>query len=131
MHASINTHNTHWPIYAVIACWKFMVVQTCIWRIRVLQVIHFAEVDHVTVRFLRQVLLGVLLTDSEEDFQQAFQRITVSTKLHLFQQGIRIFIHHFLLRNMSSLPQQDMDMLQLRAKMADKILSVAESKVKF
>jgi nucleolar MIF4G domain-containing protein 1 len=103
----------------------------CILPQRMLQVINFAEVDHVTVRFLRQVLLGLLLTDSEEDFQQAFQRITVSSKLRLFQEGIRIFIHHFLLRNMSSLPQQDMDVLQLRAKMADKILSTAESKVKF
>ena len=89
-----------------------------------LQVINFAEVDRVTVRFLRQVLLGVLLTDSE-DFQQAFQRITVSSKLRLFREGIRIFIHHFLLRNMSSLPRQDMDTLQVRAKMADKILSAA------
>jgi len=97
----------------------------------VLQVIHLAEVDHVTVRFLRQVLLEVLLTDTEEDFQLAFQRITLSPKLHLFQEGIRIFTHHFLLRNMSSLPQQDMEMLESRAKMADKILSAAESKVKF
>lgn len=96
----------------------------------VIKVINFAEVDRVTVRFLRQVLLGVLLADSE-DFQQAFQRITVSSKLRLFREGIRIFIHHFLLRNMSSLPRQDMDTLQVRAKMADKILSAAESKVKF
>jgi len=96
-----------------------------------LQVIHLAEVDHITVRFLRQVLLEVLLTDSKEDFQQAFQRVTLSPKLRLFQEGIRIFIHHFLLRNMSSLPQQDMETLQSRAKMADKILSTAESKVKF
>jgi len=97
----------------------------------VFQVIHLAEVDHVTVRFLRQVLLEVLLTDSKEDFQQAFQRVTLSSKLRLFQEGIRIFIHHFLLRNMSSLPQEDMEMLQSRAKMADKILSASESKVKF
>jgi nucleolar MIF4G domain-containing protein 1 len=96
-----------------------------------LQVIHFAEVDQLTVRFLRQVLLGVLLADSEEAFQQAFQRIAVSSKLHLFQEGIRIFIHHFLLRNISSLPQDDMERLQLRAKMADKILSARESIVKF
>jgi nucleolar MIF4G domain-containing protein 1 len=96
-----------------------------------LQVINFAEVDQFTVRFLRQVLLGVLLADTEEVFQQAFQRVALSSKLHLFQEGIRIFIHHFLLRNMSSLPQGDMETLQLRAKMADKILSAAESKVKF
>jgi hypothetical protein len=32
---------------------------------------------------------------------------------------------------MSSLPQDDMETLKLRAKMADKIFSAAESKVKF
>jgi nucleolar MIF4G domain-containing protein 1 len=110
---------------------QVMVSLTCILPKLVLQVIHFAEVDQITVRFLRQVLLGVLLTDSQEAFQQAFQRVAVSSKLRLFQEGIRIFIHHFLLRNMSSLPQEDKEMLQMRAKMADKILSSAESKVKF
>lgn len=108
-----------------------MVSQTSTVPKLVLQVIHFAEVDQITVRFLRQVLLGILLTDSEEAFQQAFQRVAVSSKLHLFQEGIRLFIHHFLLRNMKSVPQEDMEMLQQRAKMADKILSSAESKVKF
>jgi nucleolar MIF4G domain-containing protein 1 len=118
-------------IYYCTANQKVMVSLVCILPNLVLQVIHFAEVDQITVRFLRQVLLGVLLTDSEEAFQQAFQRVAVSSKLHIFQEGIRIFIHHFLLRNMCSLPQKGMEKLQLRAKMADKILSASESKVKF
>ncbi|KAJ4449006.1 hypothetical protein ANN_00398 [Periplaneta americana] len=94
----------------------------------VLKVIHFAEVDQVMVRFLRQVLLGLLLHDSQEAVQEVFQRVAVSSKLHVFREGIRLFIHHFLLRNMS---EADSEVLHQRAKMADKILSAAESRVMF
>ncbi|PSN29484.1 hypothetical protein C0J52_23722 [Blattella germanica] len=97
----------------------------------VLKVIHFAEVDKVTVRFLRQVILGLLLHDSEEAIQEVFQRVALSTKLHVFREGIRLFIHHFLLRNLNLQSSENVELLQQRAKMADKILSAAESKIKF
>ena len=87
--------------------------------------------DKVTVRFLRQVILGLLLHDSEEALQEVFQRVALSTKLHVFQEGIRLFIHHFLLRNLNSQSSENVELLQQRAKMAYKILSAAESKIKF
>ncbi|KAJ9584416.1 hypothetical protein L9F63_021236 [Diploptera punctata] len=97
----------------------------------VLKVIHFAEVDKITVKFLRQLLLGLLLYKSEEEVQQAFQRVALAKNLHVFREGIRLFIHHFLLRNLENHTVENIEVLKQRAKMADKILGAAESKVKF
>ena len=87
--------------------------------------------DKITVKFLRQLLLGLLLHKSLEEVQQAFQRIAISKNLHIFREGIRLFIHHFLLRNLENHSLENVELLQQRAKMADKILGAGESKVKF
>ena len=83
------------------------------------------------MKFLRQLLLGLLLHKSEEEIQQAFQRVALSKNLHIFREGIRLFIHHFVLRNLQAHSLESVKLLQQRTKMADRILGAAESKVKF
>nr|CAD7447295.1 unnamed protein product [Timema bartmani] len=95
--------------------------------ISVLKVVQFVDVDKPAVRFLRQVLLGVLLCSSEEVCVEVFQRTAQSAKLRMFRESLRLFIHHFLLRNTATLPANDVQTLEKRANIADKILSLQES----
>nr|CAD7598339.1 unnamed protein product [Timema genevievae] len=95
--------------------------------ISVLKVVQFVDIDKPAVRFLRQVLLGVLLCSSEEVCVEVFQRTAQSAKLRMFRESLRLFIHHFLLRNTATLPANDVQTLEKRAKIADKILSLQES----
>nr|CAD7571700.1 unnamed protein product [Timema californicum] len=95
--------------------------------ISVLKVVQFVDVDKPAVRFLRQVLLGVLLCSSEEVCVEVFQRTAQSAKLRMFRESLRLFIHHFLLRNTATLPANDVQTLQKRAKIADRILSLQEA----
>nr|CAD7392722.1 unnamed protein product [Timema cristinae] len=95
--------------------------------ISVLKVVQFVDVDKPAVRFLRQVLLGVLLCSSEEVCVEVFQRTAQSAKLRMFRESLRLFIHHFLLRNTATLPPNDVQTLEKRAKIADRILSLQEA----
>lgn len=89
--------------------------------------------DQVTLRLIRQVLLGILLHQHEETTLAVFQKITVTPKLKMFRESLRLFIHHFLLRNLSTaeLSEESKNLLTSRAKLIDQALSVHESKIKF
>nr|CAD7198380.1 unnamed protein product [Timema douglasi] len=55
------------------------------------------------------------------------KRTAQSAKLRMFRESLRLFIHHFLLRNTATLPANDVQTLQKRAKIADRILSLQEA----
>lgn len=95
-----------------------------------LKVINFAEVNKTTVHLLRQILLGILLHDSKDNMQEVFCRVSLSPKLQMFRESMRIFIKHFVLRNSKSLPESQLTLLNERAEMVDKILSTNVSKLK-
>ncbi|XP_057377394.1 nucleolar MIF4G domain-containing protein 1-like [Daphnia carinata] len=79
----------------------------------VLKVIQFSEMDRVLVRFLRQVLLGILLHPSETAVKSAFGCL-VSPKLGLLKDGLILFMHHFLMKNMEKMSVSDGDKLRSR-----------------
>lgn len=56
--------------------------------------------------------------------RKVFERVAVSPKLKLFREGLKIFIKHFLLKNTSSLPPEDVENLKKRADVAEKALSL-------
>ncbi|CAH2000517.1 unnamed protein product [Acanthoscelides obtectus] len=98
--------------------------------ISVLKVVEFSELDKVTLRFIRQILIGILLHKVEEDCLQVFLKVSKSDKLKIFRDSLRLFIHHFLLKNLNSegIPEEQKHLLEQRAKAVEKVLSVKESK---
>jgi hypothetical protein len=52
-------------------------------------------------------------------------------KLNIFREGVKLFFHHFLLKQKSKLdPSLDLQLLQRRVKLAEQALSVASSKLR-
>ncbi|XP_040170886.1 nucleolar MIF4G domain-containing protein 1 homolog [Anopheles arabiensis] len=93
-----------------------------------LKVVDLAEIDKVNLRLMRQIMLGLLLMEDENKCLQVFSRISASFKLKAFKDGIRLFMHHFLARgsssaNSSSLPEEQVQLLQERIKQADELLA--------
>lgn len=99
----------------------------------VLKVIEFAEIDKVTLRVVRQIMLGILLLEDENKCLQVFNRIAPSFKLKGFKDSLRLFLHHFLLKgsDKSSVPEEQLQLLQQRIRMADRMLDTSESRVQF
>lgn len=91
-----------------------------------LKVVQFGELDKPTLKLVRQIMLGILLHESTEACTQVFERISVSPQLQNFREGLRLFIRHFLLKNIKVgvIPETEMMKLKERAKIADKALMV-------
>lgn len=99
----------------------------------VLKVIEFAEIDKVTLRLVRQTMLGLLLLEDENKCLQVFNRIAPSFKLKAFKDSLRLFLHHFLWKgsDKSGVPEEQLHLLQQRIKMANGMLDTSESRVRF
>lgn len=100
--------------------------------ISMLKVLKFTELDKVTLRFMRQALLGVLLSDDFDECQSVFATVALSEKLKMFKESIRLFIQHFLLKNLNSgsIPESQKSMLTERAAVIDKLL-ITHKRLKF
>ncbi|XP_058064783.1 nucleolar MIF4G domain-containing protein 1 homolog isoform X2 [Anopheles bellator] len=99
-----------------------------------LKVIDFSDIDKVSLRLMRQVMLGLLLAADENKCLLVFSRITASYKLKAFKDSLRLFMHHFLARGSQTnqkLPQEQLLLLQNRIKEADHLLTSDDSRVQF
>ncbi|CAH0564818.1 unnamed protein product [Brassicogethes aeneus] len=101
--------------------------------ISTLKIVQFSELDKITLRFIRQILLGILLHHDLESVQGVFEKVAQSEKLKMFRESLRLFIHHFLLRNLKAdtIGEVQKSLLESRAKMVEKILMAKEGKVRF
>uniref|UniRef100_A0A6P7FR44 Nucleolar MIF4G domain-containing protein 1 homolog n=1 Tax=Diabrotica virgifera virgifera TaxID=50390 RepID=A0A6P7FR44_DIAVI len=99
--------------------------------ISTLKVMQFSELDKMTLRFTRQILLGILLHKDVEASLSVFARVSQSEKLKLFRESLRLFIHHFLLRNLKTdkVPEDQKTLLESRAKMVERVLASKEVRV--
>lgn len=81
------------------------------------------------MRLVRQIMLGILLHKNEETCFEVFSRISFSPNLQTFRESLRLFINHFLIKNISveNLQEQG-ELLKTRAEHVDKILSIQDSK---
>lgn len=77
------------------------------------------------------MLLAILLSDSEETMLSAFGRIAAAKNLKMFREGLRLFLHHFVLRKSKDVVDLDMALLTSRVKLADSALSAADRNVVF
>uniref|UniRef100_A0A2M4BDP2 Protein involved in high osmolarity signaling pathway n=1 Tax=Anopheles marajoara TaxID=58244 RepID=A0A2M4BDP2_9DIPT len=99
-----------------------------------LKVVDFADLDKVSLRLMRQVMLGLLLPVEENKCLQVFSRIAASYKLKAFKDSLRLFMHHFLARGSAShkqLPEDQVQLLQQRIKQADQLLATEDSRIQF
>lgn len=89
----------------------------------VLKVVEFAQIEKATLKFVRQIMLGLLLT-KEENFHRIFERIAPSMKLNAFKDQLRLFLKVFLLKdNTLKINEEQMAKLESRIQLAEKFLS--------
>lgn len=97
--------------------------------------IQFTELDKLTMRLVRQIMLGILLHENEEACLEVFGRVSLSPKLQTFRESLRLFINHFLVKNMCSTENNALKeqgaLLKRRAELIDKLLHTRESKIMF
>eukprot|EP00092_Neocalanus_flemingeri_P010735 GFUD01011564.1.p1 GENE.GFUD01011564.1~~GFUD01011564.1.p1 ORF type:complete len:827 (+),score=321.83 GFUD01011564.1:157-2637(+) len=93
----------------------------------VLKVIEFAEMNKPNMRFLRIVLTEVLMEQEEELVVATFKAISEQTNLNMFRESVRLFMHHFLLKQSKNV---DLEIIKDRVKLADKALMSASSKLR-
>ncbi|XP_015512025.2 nucleolar MIF4G domain-containing protein 1 isoform X1 [Neodiprion lecontei] len=90
-----------------------------------LKVIQFGELDKPTLKLVRQIMLGILLHENTDACTQVFERISLSPQLQNFREGLRLFIRHFLLKNIKVgiIPEAEMVKLKERAEIAENTLT--------
>lgn len=85
------------------------------------------------MRLLRQIILGILLHENEEASLQVFERISLSSQLKTFREGLRLFINHFLIKNAESrtISEKELAKLKERGELADRMLLSRGGKIVF
>lgn len=69
--------------------------------ISVLKVVEFAELDKFHIRLLRQTILSIANEDNIDSVKDIFLKVSKSKKLSLFREALKLFIHHFIIKNMT------------------------------
>ncbi|XP_057639769.1 nucleolar MIF4G domain-containing protein 1 isoform X1 [Chionomys nivalis] len=89
----------------------------------ILKVVEFSELDKPRVHFLRKVLTELLMETEEEDLGLIFSRVSDNPKLGMLQEGLKLFINHFLLKHTQTLQSaEEANLLRERAGLASKSL---------
>ncbi|KFP13423.1 Nucleolar MIF4G domain-containing protein 1, partial [Egretta garzetta] len=97
----------------------------------VLKVIEFSELDKPKVRFLRQVLSMLLIKTDAEELTDIFVRISDNPKLGMLRESLKLFLTHFLLKNVQAQKSaEEASLLKERVELATKALQAKESKLK-
>jgi len=93
----------------------------------VLKVIEFAEMNKPNVKFLRTVLTGVLMDQEEELVAASFKAISEQANLNFFRESLRLFMHHFMLKQSKEV---DLIAIRRRISIAEKALMSSSSKLR-
>ncbi|XP_010120068.1 PREDICTED: nucleolar MIF4G domain-containing protein 1, partial [Chlamydotis macqueenii] len=97
----------------------------------VLKVIEFSELDKPKVRFLRQVLSMLLIKADAEELNDIFVRVSDNPKLGMLREGLKLFLNHFLLKNVEAQKSaEEASLLKERVELATKALQAKETKLK-
>ncbi|XP_006871363.1 PREDICTED: nucleolar MIF4G domain-containing protein 1 [Chrysochloris asiatica] len=89
----------------------------------ILKVIEFSELDKPRVHFLRKVLYILLMETEVEDLGLIFTRVSDNPKLGVLREGLKLFISHFLLKNVEAHKSaEEANLLRERADLAIKSL---------
>ena len=95
-----------------------------------LQVVTFGTLEKPMVRLLKQVLSSLLLEYPHTITTSVFQRIAQLDKLKLLHEGLRLFLHHFILgKRKDGVDAANIAILKERVEMIDKIFSSGKSQM--
>lgn len=110
----------------------YLFIEKCL-TISILKIIHFTELERPTMKFLEQIILGILLHENKQACLQVFERISVSSQLQTFRESLRLFVNCFLIKNIHSYDILDdqRTMLKERIELIDKLLILHGSKIGF
>ncbi|KAF5270160.1 hypothetical protein FQR65_LT05640 [Abscondita terminalis] len=99
--------------------------------ISTLKIVQFSELDKISLRFIRQILIGILLCDDEDACKGVFTNVAQSEKLKLFRESLKLFIQHFLVKNLKSdaIPDNKKSLLIDRANVINGILSSNDKRI--
>lgn len=102
-----------------------------------LKVVEYVEMDKVKLKFLKKILTGILLQKDEENLQEIFIKPSLSEKLGLFRESLRLFLNHFMLQSSittsdgsevkSDLSTEEMKMMKKRVKLAERCMTLGKS----
>lgn len=81
------------------------------------------------VQFLRSVLLELLVEQDKDTIRMTFLRIAGAEKLRLLREGLQLFLHHFVLRNMKNLSGELQKVLTEKIVIVEEVLSRGDSKL--
>lgn len=96
----------------------------------VFKVIEFSELDKNKVSFLRQVLFKLLMESESDQIAVIFGKISDNPKLGMLREGLKLFISHFLLKNIhAQKTAEEAELLTQKADLAVKALQGKESKL--
>ncbi|GIX75317.1 nucleolar MIF4G domain-containing protein 1 [Caerostris extrusa] len=94
---------------------------------QIIDVIQFSDMDKPMVRFFRQILLAILLDDNEEVCKHAFTRIAKAENLKMLRVSLKLFMHHFLLKNQTKLEPEVASKLKSRVGTAESAMNSCKS----
>ncbi|XP_036336404.1 nucleolar MIF4G domain-containing protein 1 homolog [Rhagoletis pomonella] len=97
-------------------------------QLTVLKVVNFLQLDKLSFLFMKEIMVGLLLNERDNEIYQAFERVAKNSKLGQFKNSVRLFIQHFLLQNESKLKleEKQMAILKKRADYVDSILAYVD-----
>ncbi|KAF4519817.1 hypothetical protein B566_EDAN006831 [Ephemera danica] len=99
-------------------------------NVSVLKVIEFADLNKWSIKFLRKVLLGLLLCTDDNACREAFSRIPNSQQFSLFRESLNVFLHKYIIRNQKNIPNDtNFDLLASRVNLVQQILANADAKI--
>ncbi|XP_067649501.1 nucleolar MIF4G domain-containing protein 1-like [Haliotis asinina] len=93
----------------------------------ILKVVEFGTLEKPMVRFLKSLLMLLLTAADQDEMVAVFQRIAPLHKLIHVQEGLKLFMQHFLLRGKGKVENENLEELQRRIKLAEKTLSLGQS----
>ncbi|XP_068091972.1 nucleolar MIF4G domain-containing protein 1 [Hyperolius riggenbachi] len=97
----------------------------------IFKVIEFSELDKVKVSFLRQILCKVLMEAEDDDLAVIFGKVSDNPKLGMLREGLKLFISHFLLKNIHTQKSAaDAELLRQKSDIAVNALQAKENKLR-
>ncbi|ESO82472.1 hypothetical protein LOTGIDRAFT_223242 [Lottia gigantea] len=87
----------------------------------ILKVVEFGTLDKPMVNFLKQLLEQLLLTNSQDVIQSIFHKVAANDKLKHLQEGLKLFLVHFLKKK--KIKSEAGEELLLKIDLAEKALS--------
>jgi nucleolar MIF4G domain-containing protein 1 len=94
-------------------------------------VIEFSELNKHLVKFIKTIMLDLLAETHPKAMTAPFLAVAGYPKLSVFRDGLRLFLRHFMLRNLDEDTAGKKQELKAKLEAADSALAVGEKRLVF